>query len=109
MARVLWVLWPMAGAYFALCIGIPEIRPFWRNGVRFGPFSSIGFTISFLGSWLVYASVIVGLFTERVFGLIFVVVGLGVAVAMVGGWIEFFEESEDRKRRTSRFHRKDSF
>jgi hypothetical protein len=34
---------------------------------------------------------------------------LGIAVAIIGGWIEAFEEHEDYKRRARWFKKKDQF
>jgi hypothetical protein len=102
-------MWPFAGGYFALCIGIREIRPYWRNGARFELFSCIGCTIAFAGTWLLYALITTELLGERFYGLMYPVALLGIAVAIIGGWIEAFEEHEDYKRRARWFKKKDQF
>lgn len=104
---VLWIMWPLAGGYFALCIGIREIRPYWHNGTRFELFSCIGATIAFAGTWIIYALIVTKLVGQRFYGLIYPVAVLGLAVTIIGGWIEFLEEHEDNKRRARWFKKKD--
>jgi len=103
VSLALWLLWPMAGLYFGLCIGIPEIRPYWKGGNRFELFSCLGCAITCGGTWLLYASIITGLLGEGFYRFLYPVGLLGVAIAILGGWIEAAEEESDRNRRARRF------
>lgn len=94
----LWLLWPFAGLYFGLCVWIPEIRPYWRNGYRFGLFSCIGGTVALGVTWLLHVAFITGLVRDWFLGFLYPIGLLGILIAMVGGWIEAADEESNRKR-----------
>src|SRR6185295_7937235 len=85
-------VWTVVAFYWALCIWIPEIRFQWQgswfaSAKKLGTLSCVGFTITFLGSWLIFAGTIAGLLSPRFFSATYAVGLLGIMVAMIGGWV----------------------
>lgn len=82
-------IWFAGMAYFGLCVGIPEIRMYWKGSdTKMGLVSCLGCAMFFWGPALVFMCVATGLTSEvyKFAGYIFC--GLGLLVAGIGYLID---------------------
>jgi hypothetical protein len=88
-------IWVAGAFYSALCLGIPEIRPylkgslFWTGKQKtLGLLSCVGFAMVFWCPALIYAGIVTGLIPEGFMSATYLAILLGIIVAMVGSWVD---------------------
>ncbi|MDQ4120406.1 MAG: hypothetical protein M3209_03060 [Acidobacteriota bacterium] len=89
------IVWIVFAIYSALCLWMPNIRPYWKGSdIRFGTLSCIGFALFvWFPFFVAVISPLIGGFDKSDAPFLFLVIVLAVVIAFIG----YFVDAEDGK------------
>lgn len=83
------IIWGLGLFYSALCIFLPEVRPYYKGlNRKFGLSASIGLAIFFWFPALAAAAFSRGLLDKGWWPTLWVVFSLSMSAAIIGAWLE---------------------
>ena len=85
MKVVFIIVWALFAFYSLICLGLPEVRPYWKSTqVKMGAVGCFGFALFIWGPSLVAVGILIGAIPQSYLFLTYLLVVVAFIVCMMG-------------------------